>query len=258
MVPNKISMLMGAGVLAALTSCASLINGAKTCQCTLNGGECTCCQNGTCKPKVVVEGAPAAAAQQSSSVDKSKLAALLNQDYSIVHYDVPKAYVPQRIVWVDDTIRDNADQLQAQLASGGGKLMPKSAAFANNRNDVFFYYTRDNSGAISPLRLCVQYYADDPLQYDKLIFNIDGFEYTFTPKNVKRGKGSGVMIWENSDDPLTAADRDLVYALAHSKQWVQFKLHGRGNMNHVKMLTDQQKKDFYNVLTLYRLHGGTF
>ena len=242
---------------ATLSSCASLMGAGKQCPCTANGGECTCCINGTCKPHVVTTG-NASTEQQSSTVDKSKLAALLSQDYSIVHYDTPEAYVPKRIVWVDDTIREGITDIQPLLSSANGKIMPKSAAFANNRNDIFFYYTRDNSGALSPLRLCVQYYADDPLQYDKLVFNIDGFDYTFTPTNVKRGKGSGVMIWENSDDTLSSADRDLIYALSHSKQWVQLKLHGRGNMNHVKMLTDDQKKAFYNVLTLYRLHGGTF
>ena len=57
---------------------------------------------------------------------------------------------------------------------------------------------------------------------------------------------------------LTEANKDLVYALANSKYWVTLKLEGRGGMNHLKTLTKEQIKDFYNVLTLYRLKGGKF
>ena len=71
------------------------------------------------------------------------------------------------------------------------------------------------------------------------------------------GKGKGIMIWETSDDPLTASDKDLIYALTHCK-WCQLKIMGKDGMQHVKMISDSQFDDFRRTLKYYRLKGGTF
>ena len=65
------------------------------------------------------------------------------------------------------------------------------------------------------------------------------------------------MIWENSDDPLTVADKDLVYALTHC-EWCKLIIIGKDGMQHVKMISDSQFADFKHTLELYRLKGGTF
>ncbi len=247
--------MVGIAVAVGLNSCASMMS---CC-----GGNCNCSTTGLCtcatSLHVALPGASidAPTDSQSSTVDKSKLAELLNIDYTLVQYDMPEYKQPERLVWKDDTIKESAAQLTPLLQTLNGRITPKNVAFANNRNDIFFYFSKDGD-KVGPLRLCVEYYADDPLKYNKLIFTIDGFDYTFTPTNIKRGKGSGVMIWENSDDALTSADRDLVYALAHSERYVRLKLHGADGMNHVKKLTDEQRQGFYNVLQLYLLQGGKF
>ena len=83
----------------------------------------------------------------------------------------------------------------------------------------------------------------------------DGTEYDFRPITTNRGKGTGRMIWEDFDQPLRSTDRDMMYALQHAEN-VQLVLHGEGGMNHVKTLTENQIRDFYRTVRLYRLKGG--
>ena len=240
-----------AGLLLSATSCASLFgtvgNG---CQCN-NGKSCTCCVNGHCANTLAA--APADTAQQSS-VDKAWLQDLLATDYSLKDYG-PKE--PQRMVWIDDTVHESAAELVPLMQSDYGNIMPRDVTMDDTENAIYFYLNQDGTGNPNLLHLRVQYYADDPLEFQQLQFLIDGFDYEYTPTNFKRGKGKGIMIWENSDDVLTAADKDLVYALSHAK-WVQMKLIGKDGMKHVNMLSDDQIKDFYRVLQLYRLQGGRF
>ena len=51
-------------------------------------------------------------------------------------------------------------------------------------------------------------------------------------------------------------DKDLLYALSHAN-WVRMSLVGADGTKHVKMLTEKQIQDFYSILQLYRLMGGT-
>ncbi|MCQ2289260.1 MAG: hypothetical protein MJZ74_09205 [Muribaculaceae bacterium] len=106
------------------------------------------------------------------------------------------------------------------------------------------------------MHLRLQYYADDPLNYNDMVFTIDGFDYKFHPTNIQRGKGDGVMIWEQSDDVLREADKDLVYALAHC-HWVRLKLHGADGMNHVKLIGEEQIKSFKETYQLFLLRNGS-
>ncbi len=195
---------------------------------------------------------------QTSTVDKSFLEEILNKDYSIKEYNF-EVYEPKRMEWKDDTITELQENLLPFMKSntilGNKCLMPSSASVNNSSNELYLYFTEDAQGNAQDLHLRLQYYADDPLNYNDMVFTIDGFEYKFHPVNIKRGKGDGIMIWEQSDDVVKVGDKDLVYALAHCN-WAQLKLHGADDMSHVKLISDDQLKTFKQTLELFLLRGG--
>ena len=230
------------------TSCVSLF-GNRNCHCT-HPGPCVCCDQEQTQ-RVVVGHRPV---QQDTTYDKTLLNELLSKDYSLHEY-LPEE--PKRLVWVDEPVSATQTELQNYVKFSGGWTMPRDVSTDNTENALYFYFTERADGTPEPLRLRLQYYADDPLKFVKLHFIIDGFDYYFTPTNFKRGKGKGIMIWENSDDPLTSADKDLVYALTHCK-WCQLKIIGASGMQHVKMINDSQFNDFRHTLQLYLLKGGKF
>ena len=211
-------------------------------------GKCPLC--GTVVTKHPVE-------VQTSTVDKSFLNELLNKDYSLKNY-LPEE--PKPMVWVDDSINWTADEVTPDLnvskGKDGVKYLPCKSIFDSSHNDVFFYYITDAVGKPGPLKMRLQYYADDPLNFKDMEFIIDGFEYKFHPTNVQRGKATGVMIWEASDDEIKAADKDLAYALSHCT-WARLKLIGASGINHVKVISEDQLKGFKRVMQMYLLQGGT-
>lgn len=194
--------------------------------------------------------------QQSSNADKSLLNELLSKDYSLKQFVAP---APEPMRWNDDPVTETETALLSQMyksspQSGVERFMPQGVSMSTTENEFFAYFT--TTGArIDPLRLRVQYYADDPLDFKDILFLIDGFEYSYTAHSPRRGKGTGRMIWEQSDEPLRIADKDLIYALSHAS-WVRMSLVGADGTKHVKMLTEKQIHDFYCVLQLYRLMGG--
>lgn len=245
---SHLTLLASSIVMMGTTSCASLF-GNPNCHCT-HKGPCVCCDQPQ-TAKVISHQAVTA----DSTVDKSFMRELLDMDYSIKHYGPEE---PKRWVWVDDSITTSEAELLPYFNVSNGRFMPNDVTTDDTENGIYFYFNDHMDGSNpSPLRLRVQYYADDPLKFEQLHFVIDGFDYYFNPTNFKRGKGKGIMIWENSDDPLTAADKDLVYALTHCR-WAQLKIIGADGMQHVKMITDSQQRDFQRTLQLYLLKGGTF
>ena len=197
--------------------------------------------------------------QQQSTVDKSFLQELLNKDYSIKEY---KFEEPKRMEWKDDTITELQENLvpyfKTLTLKGEKSVLPRNVVVDNTENALFMYFTEDAQQQPMALRLRIQYYADDPLNYNSMVFTIDGFDYRFVPTNIKRGKGDGIMIWEQSDDELKTADKDLVYALSHCQYWAQVKLHGEDGMLHVKLLTKEQLEAMKRTVQLYLLRGGSF
>lgn len=188
--------------------------------------------------------------------DKSRLNELLNKDYSLVQY-APET--PVRPTWQDDPIVESESELLSLLdkrSTGTGvmRYMPRGVSMSTTENAFYAYFTTDGA-RVDPLRVRVQYYADDPLQFNDIQFIIDGFNYDYRAISPKRGKGTGRMIWEQSDQVATASDKDLLYALSHAR-WVRMSLVGADGVKHVKMLTEQQIRDFYSILQLYRLLGG--
>jgi len=192
-------------------------------------------------------------ATSKSAADKAQLDALLNADYSIKQYEAPGA---RRMTWRDEPVTATRDQLEPFFDITATRCLPRGIGLDTASNEAFFYFDLDANGhASGPLRLRVQYCADDPLDFDELVFNVDGHDYVFFPRDMRQGT-IGKMYWQTSDDDLRAVDRDLAYALSHS-HWMMLKLKGSNGISHVKMLTDSQRDDFARALQFYRLLGGS-
>ena len=203
-----------------------------------------------------VVGRAAAPSPSMSAADKSQLDQLLSKDYSLVQYVTP---APERLRWIDEAVPESEAELLRQVnrtsSSGTTRYMPRDVTMSNTENAFYAYFTSDGS-RLGPLRLRVQYYADDPLEFNDILFQIDGFDYSYRATSPRRGKGKGRMIWEESDQTAVSTDKDLLYALSHG-HWVRMSLVGSDGTKHVKMLTEKQIRDFYSILQLYRLMGGT-
>ncbi|MBO4870619.1 MAG: hypothetical protein J5565_01385 [Muribaculaceae bacterium] len=238
------AMLVFAAMTVGMSSCASLFGGNPNCHCT-HPGPCVCCETG------VVVGHQNI--QRDTVADDSLLSVLLDlSKYELKSY-LPEE--PQRIVWLDDTIHETQEELMSGLKFKDGQYMPIGVTTSNSDNAIYFCFKEQADGTPEPLRLRIQYYADDPLQYYEAVFNINGFEYRFKPEKINRGKEKPKFYWENSDDAVKAVDKDLVYALSHG-QWGEMILLASNGIHHRKALTEAQIKDFYNVLHLYLLKGG--
>lgn len=195
--------------------------------------------------------------QQSSNNDKTLLNELLSKDYSLKQY---VASDPVALRWKDDPVTETENELLMQVSksspqSGTVRYMPQGVTMSRTDNEFYAYFT-SHDAQIEPLRIRVQYYADDPLNFNDIQFLIDGFEYSYHALSPQRGKGNGRMIWEQSDQAIHSSEKDLIYALSHA-QWVRMSLVGADGTKHVKMLTKKQIQDFYCILQLYRLMGGT-
>lgn len=227
------------------TSCASLF-GNRNCRCT-HPGPCVCCETGV---GAIVGHRPV---QRDTAADDSLLSQLLDlSKYELKTY-IPEA--PKRLVWQDDTIHETPSALMSGLKNVNSKYMPTSVTMDNSDNAIYFYFTENADGTLSPLHLRIQYYADDPLQFYEAVFYINGFDYHFKPALVERGKAKPKYFWENSDDVVGVSQKDLLYALSHG-QWGEVVLLAGNGINHKKSFTEDQIKDFYNVLYLYLLKGG--
>ena len=162
----------------------------------------------------------------------------------------------KRMVWRDEPVTANLDLLMPLFTVDDGDCLSKYVSRDKGSNEVYFAFALLDS-VPGPLRLCVQYASDRPLEYDQLTFTIDGHDYPFFPADPQYGQLPDGKYWESSDDRLRPVYKDLVYALAHG-HWVMLKLHGSHGINHVKVLNDGQRDDFANTLALYLLLGGEF
>ena len=172
-----------------------------------------------------------------------------------IDYDM-KEFGYRRMTWRDLPVTATIDQLMPLFTvDETGDCFSKYVSRDTISNEVYFTFSVNEDSLPGALRLRVQYCADDPLDFDQLVFTIDGYDYPFYPSNHIHGTRGDELFWEMSDDELQPAYKDLVYALAHSN-WVALKLMSTRGIHHVKMLTDGQRTDFANTLDLYRLLGG--
>ena len=184
-----------------------------------------------------------------TAAEQAALDSLLAIDYGI------KEYGYRRMTWQDLPVRATIEQLMpAFTVDENGDCYSKYVSREKGSNEVYFTFSIGEDSLPGPLRLRVQYCADDPLDFDQLVFTIDGYDYMFYPSNLQHGTLDGGLYWEISDDELKPGYRDLVYALAHSN-WVALKLMSTRGINHVKMLTDGQRADFANTLDFFLLLG---
>ena len=182
--------------------------------------------------------------------EQAALDSLLGGDYSLTEYGY------RRMKWRDLPVTATLDQLMPSFTvDETGDCYSRYVSRDRLSNEVYFTFTMNEDSVPGPLRLHVQYCADDPLDFDQLIFTIDGFNYPFYPSDHEHGTLDGGLYWECSDDVLKPVHKNLVYALAHSN-WVALKLMSTRGIHHVKMLTDGQRADFAHTLDLYRLLGG--
>ena len=182
--------------------------------------------------------------------EQAALDSLLGGDYSLTEYGY------RRMTWRDLPVTATLDQLMPSFTvDENGDCYSRYISRDKLSNEVYFTFTMNEDSVPGPLRLHVQYCADDPLDFDQLIFTIDGYNYPFYPSDHEHGTLDGGLYWESSDDVLKPVHKDLVYALAHSN-WVALKLMSTRGIHHVKMLTDGQRTDFAHTLDLYRLLGG--
>lgn len=163
---------------------------------------------------------------------------------------------PQRLVWRDEPVTATIDQLMPYcVVDDDGDCRSKYVTIDEPGNEVYFAFSLIDS-LPGPLRLCVRYGGEMPMDFDQLMFTIDGFDYTFFPADVQHGRTDGGTYWATSDDEINPAYRDLVYALAHA-HWGMIKMQHSGGGNIVKILTDGQRQDFANTLALFLLLGGS-
>lgn len=208
------------------------------------------------KDSAAVEGRRLKPRQLSTSKtpeEQAALDSLLAIDYSLTEFGY------RRMKWRDLPVTRTIDQLMPGFVlNEDGDYVSKYVSFAPTSNEVYFAFAMAEGDSLpGPLRLCVRYCADDPLDFDQLIFSIDGYDYLFYPSDHHHSTLPDGLYCETSDDVLTASYKDLVYALAHSN-WVALKLVSTRGIHHVKMLTDGQRSDFAATLDLYRLLGGNF
>ena len=183
--------------------------------------------------------------------EQAAIDSLLAEDYSI------KEYGYRRMSWRDLPVTKTLEQLTPGFTMDeDGDCYSRYVTRDNSSNELYFVFKMGEDSLPGPLRLCVQYCADDPLDFDQLIFTIDGYDYPFYPSSTEHGTIGEDLYWERSDDVLQPVHKDLVYALVHSN-WVALKLLSTRGIHHVKMLTDGQRSDLANTLDLYRLLGGT-
>ncbi len=197
--------------------------------------------------------------QPASTADKTLMRELLSKDYSLTKYYEYEG--PQPLTWKDEPVVTDVAPLlssvQATRKGGVTVYAPEDVTMRQDANEVFFAFESDGSHATSALRLCVNYYADDPLNYTDIQFTIDGFNYNFRASNPSRGTMGAGMYWEQSSDALTESDKDLVYALSHC-HWARMLLKGGNGINHVKKRTQSQLDAFASTFELYRAMGGAF
>lgn len=141
-------------------------------------------------------------------------------------------------------------------------IIPYSSPNGRGANAIYCYFETDN-GYTNNFRFVFQYYSDQWLFIDDLIFNIDGCNYCITPSTWKHDTGYG-MVAEWCDEPILyekssesrTIDENLIKAICNGKV-VKIKMNG-SNYYDTRTMTATQKKSIKDTYEYYKLLGGTF
>lgn len=132
--------------------------------------------------------------------------------------------------------------------TGVTRYHARSAPRFINKNGIDVYFARAKNEAPAKLRWSIQYAADDWLFIERYLFNIDGQQYQFTPTQVRRDNGNG-MIWEWFDDSVDDQSMGILDALAKAKS-AKMRLQGKDYQDD-KPITKAQLDGIRNILAVH-------
>lgn len=131
----------------------------------------------------------------------------------------------------------------------------KSSPKYTNQNGLYLYFGLDGDHKIiQPLRIAIQYQANDWIFFEKVAFNIDGEKVEYDPARVRtETDDSGIFEWV--DQAMHEEEFSIISRIIDSKEST-IRLYGRtGNVD--RKVTETQKKAMSNVLKAYELLGGS-
>lgn len=197
---------------------------------------------------------PPVAVRDSSAVEGHRITTLNGESDNS-----PSGYGYRRLMWQDLPVTSTIDRLMPEFViSEDGDYLSKYVTREGFTDEVYFTFNISEDDSLpGPLRLCVRYRASEMLDFDQMVFSIDGYDYMFYPNEHQQGRLDNGKYWAACDEALGAPYKDLVFALAHGRV-VALKLMSVRGTQQVKMLNDGQRADFAATLDLYRLFGGIF
>lgn len=133
-------------------------------------------------------------------------------------------------------------------------VKPQTIPKYTNQNGYCMYFQLDEGKAKNP-RLRIQYEADDWLFIQYMIFNIDGENITFTPRDMETDCGNGGRIWEWCDESALYLE-DLIKKIAYANS-VKIKMVGRQYYK-IKTMSSKQIQYFKYSYEYYKALGGEF
>ena len=136
-------------------------------------------------------------------------------------------------------------------------VTPKTAPKFVNRNGVYCYFVMHGGKPVT-LRFRYQYYADEWLFIESMIFNIDGENITIIP-DMDTNCGDGGKIWEWCDEAVVggnSVDEKFIAKIANAKS-VKVKMNGSQYYD-TRVLTAEQIKSIKDTYEYYKALGGKF
>lgn len=136
-------------------------------------------------------------------------------------------------------------------------VTPKTAPKSVNRNGVYCYFVMYGGKPVT-LRFRYQYYADEWLFIESMIFNIDGENITIIP-DMDTDCGDGGKIWEWCDEAVVggnSVDEKFIAKIANAKS-VKVKMNGSQYYD-TRVLTAEQIKSIKDTYEYYKALGGKF
>ncbi len=122
----------------------------------------------------------------------------------------------------------------------------------DNQNGIFLYFAINKDGKAENLRLKIQYFANDWLFVQKVVFLIDGETFEYAPGTWKRDNNTD--IWEYNDSRVDAYSAQIITKLVNSKD-AQMRFEGQQYYKD-KQITKSQILAMRRVLEIYQSISG--